>query len=324
LDVDEKDVSIQRLYSEIVESDCRNRQIVEDVVANCEQGRNCIVLSLRTAHVELLAKQLAEKVPEVIALTGGMGPKATRDAFERLSEARAEKKPAIVATGHFIGEGFDDPRLDTLFLAMPISWKGTLQQYAGRLHRLFENKKEVKIYDYVDIHVKMLEKMYQKRLKGYSSMGYKAKGEDAPDAPLNIIFHKDNFLPVFLRDIAGASKEIVIVSPFVRKRRCAKMNEHLKIAVENKIRVVAVTRPAEDFRAQDRASLESIFGLLESNGIKVALKSNIHQKFAVLDRKTVWYGSINLLSYGNAQESIMRLKSHNIANELIKSLADRH
>ncbi len=323
LDVDEKDVSIQRLYSEIVENDCRNRQIVEDVAANCEQGRNCVVLTLRTAHVELLAKQLKEKVPDVIALTGGMGSKTTREAFQRLSEIRADRNPAIVATGHFIGEGFDDPRLDTLFLAMPISWKGTLQQYAGRLHRLFENKKEVKIYDYVDIHVKMLENMYQKRLKGYASMGYKAKGEDAPFAPLDVIFHKDNFLPVFLRDIAAAKKEIVIVSPFVRKRRSARMVEHLKTAVENKTRIIAVTRPPQDFGMQDKAYLESVFDLFRSSGIQVVLKSNIHQKFAVMDRRSVWYGSINLLSYGIAQESIMRLESASIANELIKSLASR-
>jgi superfamily II DNA or RNA helicase len=151
-----------------------------------------------------------------------------------------------VATGHFIGEGFDEPHLDTLFLAMPISWKGTLQQYAGRLHRLYEAKKEVKIYDYVDIQVRMLEKIYQKRLNGYASMGYKAKGEEIDDSPLDIIFNKDSFLPVF--------------------------------------------------------------------------KSNSHQKFAVMDQRIVWYGSINLLSYGSAQESIMCIESASIANELLKSI----
>ncbi len=78
----------------------------------------------------------------------------------------------ILATGKYIGEGFDDPRLDTLFLAMPISWKGTLQQYAGRLHRLYDSKKEVRIYDYVDDQVEMLKRMYAKRKSGYRAMGY--------------------------------------------------------------------------------------------------------------------------------------------------------
>ncbi len=99
------------------------------------------------------------------------------------------------------------------------------------------------------------------------------------------------------------------------------MIDHLKIAVENKVRVIAVTRPAEDFRAEYRTYLESIFDLFGTNGIKVVPKSNIHQKFAVLDRKTVWYGSINLLSYGSAQESVMRIESPSIASELVKSLA---
>ena len=176
-----------------------------------------------------LAKKLKEHIPDVITLTGGMGRKSTQKAFERITDIPAEKNIVLVATGHFIGEGFDEPRLDTLFLAMPISWKGTLQQYAGRLHRLFKTKKEVRIYDYVDIQIKMLEKMYQKRLNGYASMGYKAKGEEVMDAPLDIIFNKDNFLPVFNQDIVAAKKEILIVSPFVKKKRTHQMIQHLKI-----------------------------------------------------------------------------------------------
>ena len=217
LDSDEKDVSIQELYSEIVDNDFRNQQIFEDVLNTYQQGRNCIVLSLRTAHIELLARKLREEVPDVVTLMGGMGTKRTREVFNRITDTPADKNLILVATGSFIGEGFDEPRLDTLFLAMPISWKGTLQQYAGRLHRLFKNKKEVRIYDYVDINVKMLERMYQKRLTGYASMGYKAKGEDIMSSSLDIIFDKDNFLPVFSHDIASAKKEILIVSPFVRK-----------------------------------------------------------------------------------------------------------
>ena len=226
----------------------------------------------------------------------------------------------MVATGSFIGEGFDEPRLDTLFLAMPISWKGTLQQYAGRLHRLFLDKKEVQIYDYVDIHVKMLERMYQKRLTGYASMGYKAKGEDIQSASLDIIFDKDSFLSVFSNDLAGAKKEVLIVSPFVRKRRTMQMLKQLRNALDKGIRTIVVTRPAVDFKAKDRMAIKQILEEFANSGISVVLKSNIHQKFAIMDQKIVWYGSINLLSYGTAQESIMRIESSNIAHELIKSI----
>lgn len=319
---DEKDLSIQDLYTEIMDNDFRNQQIVEDVLKNYHQGRNCIVLSLRTAHVELLAKKLREEVPDVITMMGGMGKKTTQAVFQHLTDIPDDKNIILVATGHFIGEGFDEPRLDTLFLAMPISWKGTLQQYAGRLHRLFKTKKEVRIYDYVDIQVKMMEKMYQKRLNGYASMGYKAKGEENMNSSLDIIFNKDNFLPIFNQDILSAKKEIVIVSPFVRKKRTHQMIQHLKIQTAKNIRVIAVTRPKEDFTPKDHAALQNTLNLLTSNGVSIVFKSNIHQKFAIMDQKVVWYGSINLLSYGSAQESIMRIESSNIANELMKSMGD--
>jgi phosphatidylserine/phosphatidylglycerophosphate/cardiolipin synthase-like enzyme len=166
----------------------------------------------------------------------------------------------------------------------------------------------------------MLERMYQKRLTGYASMGYKAKGEDIVSASPDIIFDKDSFLPVFNNDIASTKKEILIVSPFVRKRRTTQMIQHLKIALARGIRTIAVTRPAGAYKAKDRLSLERIFETLKDNGLRVVFRPNIHQKFAVMDQKTVWYGSINLLSYGSAQESIMRIESSNIANELIRSI----
>lgn len=323
MDRDQKDVSIQDLYTEIMDNDYRNQQIIDDVLRNYHQGRNCIILTLRTAHVELLAKQLKEKKPEirdVITLMGGMGKKTTRKTLRHLADIPTDKNIILVATGQFIGEGFDEPRLDTLFLAMPISWKGTLQQYAGRLHRLYNTKREVRIYDYVDIQVKMLDKMYQKRLNGYASMGYKAKGEEAMDTPLDIIYDKNNFLPVFNQDIVTSKKEIIIVSPFVRKRRTHQMVQNLKISTSNNLRVIVVTRPKEDFKSKDHATIQRTLDLLTDHGVRVIFKSNIHQKFAIMDQKIVWYGSINLLSYGTAQESIMRIESANIANELMKNI----
>lgn len=320
LGTDSKDLSIQELYSQIMDNDFRNQLIVEDVLRNHRQGRSCLALTLRTAHVERLAKSIEENIPDVIALTGGMGRKSTREAFERIASIPDEKNIVLVATGHFIGEGFDEPRLDTLFLAMPISWKGTLQQYAGRLHRLFKTKKEVRIYDYVDIQIKMLENMYQRRLNGYASMGYKAKGEEIMDAPLDIIFNKDNFVSVFNQDIVAAKKEILIVSPFARQRRTHQMIQHLKNAIGEHILITVVTRPKEDFPKKDHPALQKALDLLTHSGINIIYKSNIHQKFAVMDQKIVWYGSINLLSYGRAQESIMRIEGSNIASELIKSI----
>ncbi len=320
IDKNEKDISIQELYSEIVVNEMRNQLISDDVVRNFKSGRNCIVLTERTAHVELLAKKLSEKIPDVISLTGGMGMKETREIFTRISETPANKQLTLVATGKYIGEGFDEPRLDTLFLAMPISWKGTLQQYAGRLHRLFENKDEVQIYDYVDIHVRMLEKMYGKRLSGYASIGYKAKGEIIDSDAINIIFDKQSFIPVYSNDIINAEREILIVSPFISKKRTTQMLQYLSVALSKKVKVIILTRPVDDFKEKGRNILQGTLDLLKSSGVSMVFKSNIHQKFAIMDQRIVWYGSINLLSFGSAEESIMRLDSPNIANELMKSI----
>jgi phosphatidylserine/phosphatidylglycerophosphate/cardiolipin synthase-like enzyme len=203
---------------------------------------------------------------------------------------------------------------------MPISWRGTLQQYAGRLHRLFENKKEVQIYDYVDIHVRALEKMYQKRLAGYAAIGYRAKAESFADEPADMIFDNTNFLPVYHNDMMNAAREMVIVSPFVTRRRALQMLPNMEAALAERVSVVVVTRPTNAYKDQDRPVLEETLASLQDAGVRLLFKANIHQKFAVIDQKIVWYGSINLLSHGNAQESIMRLESPNIAQELMKDL----
>jgi very-short-patch-repair endonuclease len=141
------------------------------------------VLTERTEHVELLAERLAGEVADVIAMRGGMGRKALLEALDRLKNhvrqpfvAGATKgcggERVVLATGRFIGEGFDDPQLDTLFLALPVSWRGTVAQYVGRLHRLHEGKREVRVYDYADLNVRMLANMFDRRCSGYESLGY--------------------------------------------------------------------------------------------------------------------------------------------------------
>jgi len=320
LEEEEKDPSIQRLYSAISMNEPRNQRIAEDVLRCFQNGGNALVLTERTAHVALLAAKLQESIPDVIALTGGKGAKETREALARVTATPADRPLTLIATGRYIGEGFDEPRLDTLFLAMPISWRGTLQQYAGRLHRLCENKREVRIYDYIDIHVPMLEKMYHKRLTGYAAIGYKARVENVPGESTDIIFDNTTFLPVYKNDLLNAAREILIVSPFVTKKRVSQMLPFLVAAQDRKVKAVVVTRPAADFREKDRPALEETLALLHAAGIQVVFKTNIHQKFAVIDQKIVWYGSINLLSFGRSEESIMRLENPGIADELLGSI----
>lgn len=316
---DKSEITISNLYGEIVEDETRNQLIVEDIETCYREGKNCLVLTGRRNHVEKIVELLNKVIPDVIALTGGMGTKKTRIKLSKISEMPQEKTMVIVATGSFIGEGFDVPRLDTLFLAMPISWKGTLQQYAGRLHRLYDTKKEVVVYDYIDIHVPMLERMYSRRLKGYASIGYKLKNEMSEmNHNSDFIYDTNSFLPVFARDIRNVKKEILIVSPFVTSKRTHEMLSLLS-GVIHYAKVTIITRPESDFDNKQNG-LKRIHDDIKGAGINLILKSNFHQKFAIIDHKYVWYGSINLMSFGKAQESMMRIVSGNIAYELEQSI----
>lgn len=173
--------TIQELYALLSTDAARNELIIRDVVAAVRMGRSPLVLSGRTEHVERLSMRLRQHCDRVVMLKGGM---AEKERARLVQELVVDDAPRIViATGSYIGEGFDDPRLDTLFLAMPISWRGTLQQYVGRLHRLHDSKKIVEVYDYVDASIPMLARMFDKRLTGYRALGYLIHGADAIPAP---------------------------------------------------------------------------------------------------------------------------------------------
>ncbi len=143
-----------------------------------------MVLTERKDHLFLLAEQLQGCTEHIITLYGGMGAKLRRLEMEKLTSLPSGSTRLIIATGRLIGEGFDDPQLDTLFLAMPISWRGTLQQYAGRLHRLHDGKKLVQIYDYIDENIPVLMRMFDKRIKGYTAMGYSSASIPSRSFPL--------------------------------------------------------------------------------------------------------------------------------------------
>ncbi|MGH7973030.1 MAG: DUF559 domain-containing protein, partial [Limisphaerales bacterium] len=145
--------------------------ICADVLGTLREGRSPLVLTERVEHIHALAKLLSPAA-NLIILHGGLSKKDLEAALARVSENPPDALRVILATGKLVGEGFDDPRLDTLFLALPISWRGTIAQYVGRLHRLHESKREVRVYDYADLNVPMLSRMFDKRCRGYEALGY--------------------------------------------------------------------------------------------------------------------------------------------------------
>ena len=311
---------VAAIYGDLAENERRNTMILQDVLQALKQGRNPIVLSERREHVKLLAERLKGQCTHIITLVGTASAKERRETMTRLSAIPENESLVILATGKYVGEGFDCPRLDTLFLALPISWKGKVAQYAGRLHRDYPGKAEVQLFDYVDIHVSMLERMYQKRLKGYASIGYQIRVDSTPQTLPELIYDGKSFYTVYYSDLEQAKREIIIVSPFLRKGRITQLGKALTKAVLNGVNITVITRPPESFSEKDRAPAEQGVFLLKDYGVRVQLKPDFHQKFTLIDQCIVWYGSINFLSFGTADESIMRFENEEIAGQLMDTV----
>jgi superfamily II DNA or RNA helicase len=171
---------IQDVFKKLVQAPDRNATIVADVMAAYADGRKVIVLTNRTEHLKLLEIELTGKIGHLFVLQGRMTKKQRTEVSEKL-EALDESAPRVLlATASLVGEGFDHPPLNTLILAMPISWEGSLKQYAGRIHRLHAFKSDVHIYDYIDLEHKSVARMWDKRRRAYASMGYQIKPQIMP------------------------------------------------------------------------------------------------------------------------------------------------
>lgn len=311
-----KDKNITEIYKNLSENDLRNSYIVNDIIKAVKDSRVPIVLTERREHVLKLKDMLSRHCQNIITLFGTSFQKERRETLEKLETIPDNESLIIIATGRYVGEGFDYPRLDTLFLALPIAWKGKVAQYAGRLHRNYPGKSEVQIYDYVDVHIPVLERMYQKRLKGYSSIGYKIKIDNDHSVTPDLIYDGKSFYPVYCQDIKSAHKEVIIVCPFMRKNRISQLSKVLTQALQNEVSVTVITRPPENFKESERETVKENTVSLQNFGVNVIYKSDFHQKFTVIDNQIVWYGSVNFLSFGTNEESIMRFVSFDIAKQL--------
>ncbi len=302
--VAENDIDYQTVCTKICKDEMRNNMIVNDVIKAYYEKRNPIVLTERKEHADVLAGLIESKCMNVFVLSGKDKAKEKRIKLEQIKAVSEDENLVIVATGKYVGEGFDEPRLDTLFLAMPIAWKGTLAQYAGRLHRNYESKQEVCVYDYADIFVPMLERMYHKRVKGYAELGYTVKSLDCETE--NIIYDTKTYFNKFLEDISGVVKEIVISAPKLNKNMVRKLLDTINKNIKTKI----ITK------AENKDILNDIMYPDKNCNVELIMHDKVFQNFAVIDSRIIWYGNINLLSYNYSEESSMRFFSESIAGKL--------
>ena len=312
--------SITTLYQLLSEDEIRNSLIVEDVCKAVEAGRTPIILTNRTTHVTMLAEMLRGKVKNVVTLTGTGNAKEKLETLQHLHEISREEPLVIVATGKYVGEGFDYPRLDTLFLALPISWKGLVAQYAGRLHRENEGKKDVRIYDYIDIHEPVCDNMYRKRLKGYASIGYKIISRHSPTLFDNVkdigipvckdqIFNGRTFFRPYFSSIGDAKRSIVVSSPKLyrvdRNVLVNQLSELAHIGIEVLI-ITTVSNPETEYLLQ--------------RGLSVRILPKVKLCTTIIDKDIVWYGAINALGYATEEDNVIKVVDNKLANELLDVL----
>ena len=166
-------LQFQDLYAELIKDEERNQLICADALQAIRSGRSPLILTGRNEHLDYLFQKLESSVQHLVVLRGGMSAKEINQTINRLQSISENENRLLLATGQFVGEGFDDARLDTLFLTLPVSWHGTIAQYVGRLHRQYHLKKEVQVYDYADLSAPMLERMFNRRCRAYEAIGYK-------------------------------------------------------------------------------------------------------------------------------------------------------
>ena len=267
--------SITDAYQELYENEERNKMIIEDIKTAFKTEKNILILTDRIAHLKILEKEITNITNHLFVIHGRLSIKEKRLFNENLKN---QKKPFIIlATGKFIGEGFDDDRLDTLFLTMPFKWKGTLQQYVGRLNRENHDKHEINVYDYADIAVNFFSNMYLERLKGYRRMGYEVETSKTFNSK---IFKFDNY------------------------------EDELKIELKEAKHVKFIIKQSNKFKID--VLLKSCKVIPE-----IVNEDDCPANIIIIDKRIVWYGSINPFSFKQTIDGdIMRYDDSLLAKEL--------
>ena len=303
----------------VIECESRNEQIISDVVNCIQNGRTPLVLTKYKEHAELLYQRLQGKADHVYLLQGGGSRKAKDEMRIQMRAVPDAESIVLVAIDKYIGEGFNFPRLDTMMLTMPAAAEGNIEQFAGRLHRDYETKKEVIIYDYVDSHIRVLEKMYHKRLRTYKKIGYEiCNNINVEKQNANTIFDIDSYEKVYEKDLLEANKEIIISSPGLNHAKVDAFVKLIKQRQEDGVKLMVITLNPEGYPEEKIEDTKRLVEILKNGGVRIKLQEHMHEHFAIIDEEIVWYGSMNFLSRAKADDNLMRVKSKDVAQELLE------
>lgn len=301
-----------QIIDELIENESRNRLILDDVASNIAEGRTPIILTARTAHVDLLTNQCRKICQNVIRLVGNDSAKAKREVITQLNAIPANEPLVVVATGKYVGEGFDLPRLDTLMLAMPVSWKGLIAQYTGRLHRNYPGKNETRIYDYIDLRVPVCDSMYRKRLQGYKAVGYSIAVANEglfAETTTEAIFDATDFERPFHDDLVSAKQSIVISTTRLRWNRTPRIIDLLAATILRGISITIVISETGYREAE-----------LQAMGFNIIHRPDSKMQCAIIDQRIGWYGSVNLIGKSIMDATTIRIQYPELVDTLLAAL----
>lgn len=319
VDTDDRKPSMAELNQLVIDSETRNEQIISDTIFCVQEGRTPLVMTKYKGHAQYLYDRLRGEAEHVFLLQGGRSNREKDDVRRRMNEVPGDQSMIVVAIGKYIGEGFNYPRLDTLLLAMPISWQGNVEQYAGRLNRNYSGKEEVIIFDYIDAHVPILERMYHKRLRAYRQIGFEVKTDFTQQNTVSqSIFDLGSYKNIYEMDLSTSKREVVISSPRLNRAKAKRLISLLERKQEDGVKITILTLPPDSYSGGGAESNLKTISLLQMAGISVRCSANCREHFAIIDREICWYGSMNLLSTEKEEDNLMRVKSKIIAEELLE------
>ena len=306
-------------YELIRNNDVRDEQIIRDVADCVQAGRTPVVLTKYVDHAKELAERLKIYADRLILLTGANGTKARRIQVEELNKVDDSDSLILVGTGSLLGEGFDFPRLDTLFMATPVSGENVVEQYVGRLNRDYDGKENVIVYDYVDSHIPKFDKMYAARLKAYKKIGYElCVNMEGKKQKANAIYDIENYAETYWKDLEEANSAVVVSSPRLNNQKVDRIIKMLRKRRELGVKVTIVTWHPDAYKyGKDDVRME-LMERLRKAGFEIRLVEGSCEHYAVIDNEIVWYGSVNLLSKEDAEDNLMRVCSKDIAAELLE------
>ena len=319
LDNDERGLSYNQILDQICTHERRSEMIIADACRAISEGRTPLVLTKRVDHATLLASQIELKGHRVVLLLGADTAKTKREKLRQVREIPDGEQFCIVATVGYAGTGFDEKRLDTLFLAAPVSWEGSLAQCVGRLHRDCEGKSDVRVFDYVDMNVPMLERAYKRRLKEYGRLAYHvASPDDGGPQMAKPLFEADTFFEQFCEDLRSVAKLAFISASHLSRAQVKKMLGPLSEAAERGIKCVINVHAPNDLTKEKRTAIEHSLDMLGRAGCSIVRRDAPCSDFAVLD-SIVWYGGIPLLGKSDDIACSLRIIDADVAYELVNS-----